>query len=238
MSRDTNPERELRDPALTALLRETYAEDPALEPAPGRGERIMRAVLATERRRAGVPPFWAAFGWGASATAAAAVIAVLLLGGMPSRQNAPIATNTDNNPHVTVADQPKETQPGKTLVEDNVKEFLPDTPQAPTPQPNWRAPRPPLREVLPRPWQEKPARPLPRTNPAPATTPAGGQTEVAAALYDVATIAYNAGDYETAYEAYQDSYAAVPTPDAILASGRTLMRLSQDELAAADGGNT
>ena len=82
MTRRDTYEDDLRDPGLAALLREAYADDPALEASPGRTERIMRLVLAEGHTRpAPRARVWAPLAWavGAVASAAAGVALIIML---------------------------------------------------------------------------------------------------------------------------------------------------------------
>jgi len=78
--------------------------------------------------------------------------------------------------------------------------------------------------------------PEPKTPDAPRPTvpptPDKQEVTVAAALYEAGAAAYRTGDYETAYQAFQDSYDTVPTPEAALSTGNALMRMARDELAS------
>lgn len=223
MTRRTDHDQDaLRDPLLSALLREAYADDPALAPAPGRTERIMRGVLTAHRSRREWGG-WSLIGWSFGATAmAAAVIAMMIMMAQP-RQDIAEAIARDAH-RIAVNPPPNRQTSGTTQLEDiaapfNVVKPLPtqDVPVTPrTPD----APEKPMNN-----WQ-----PTPR--PAPASVPREQPVTVAASLYAAGTAAYASGEYEAAYEAYQDSYDTVPTPEAILSSGLVLQRLAQEALAS------
>lgn len=226
MTRRNDDEKALKDAGLSALLRDAYAGDPALEPAPGRTERIMRSVLAS------VPPakparsagFWSVFAWSSGALAAAALVVALIVGFGLKKNTEMFANNT--KPHSNV--QPKE-QPPISLP--RLKDIA-QQPNGPTPEPNpqreqqWQTPQP-RREQQPRNWRNE--QPAARERETP---PSSEQVMVASALYSVGKDAYNSGEYETAYQAFRGSYDAAPTPDALLNAGNVLIRMAQDELDA------
>jgi tetratricopeptide (TPR) repeat protein len=68
--------------------------------------------------------------------------------------------------------------------------------------------------------------------PAVVTPPAiaDNTSRTADALYAAGKAANAAGDYETAYTAYKAAYDIIPTPDALLASGKALEQLAQETL--------
>jgi outer membrane biosynthesis protein TonB len=217
MQRTETSHDELRDPLLSALLRDAYAEDPALEEAPGRTERIMRHVLAGGVRPVRSP--WIAWGWATGMAAAAAVVVVLTL---------------------TMLQGPK---PPRLVENHNVPAPTPQVVPAPPESPDVTpAPLPP-RELVnvpqeqPRtPWQPRPDAPkTPDTpkSPAPApAAPAPSPTVVAAALYTAGSTAHTVGDYETAYEAYSASYETVPNPQTLLAASDALLQLAAEDTAS------
>jgi hypothetical protein len=226
MTRRTDiDERELRDPALAALLQETFRDDPALAPAPGRTERIMRAVLAPGKRRQ-AHPFWASLAWGFGATATAALLLALIIGlGKPGEQmveQRPIQSN-----------RPQEQAPIFTVPSTDDIAIVPDSTLLPPKQEAIPAPVPKPEEKTPAPWTPPPG----EQHEAPAMVPpAPDQQEVivASALYEAGATAYSTGDYETAYLAFQDSYDTVPTPEAALSTGNVLIRMAREELASAN----
>lgn len=217
-----NQHDDLRDPGLAALLREAYADDPALQEAPGRTDRIMRAVMAS-----GVRPkvTWMPFAW-AGGLAATAAVAVMLALGMqhPTTPTQRIATVT---PPTTVQTAPPVT-PSPTTA--STVQRTPPVAVATTAVPA-------VREKAHGAWIT-PAH-AKRTPPSPtivAHAPAAAATPVedtsngtAADLYAAGSTAHAAGDYETAYAAYQASYAMVPTPDALLASAEAMSQLADEE---------
>lgn len=224
-----NEERNLRDAGLTALLRETYADDPALMESPGRSERIMRKILT-----ACVQPKrvfrWAPFAWAAGAVATAGVAVALALGGFH------LGDGTNKGP---VVELPK----NKVVTPDVVKDE-----KAPTPVPV-RAPEyavnPPDVPPTPAPEVKRP-QPAPRTPQAPrtkvpapapvqapievATKPEQSPVQIASALYTAGDAAQAAGDYESAYQAYDAAYQMNPTPDALLASAEALLAIGKATL--------
>lgn len=218
----------LRDPALSTLLHAAYDDQPALADSPGRTERIMRVVLASGVRPKSSP--WVFLGWssGAVATAAAVLMLALALGHRPPVPVPPggarppvIVAHPLPSPSVKVAPR----QGASTLAKKS------GTVTA--------AKQPP---VLPAPDTSVVVR-APKRVP-PATTPSGTPrhenpvTEpeaehVAVALYSAGTAAHDAGDYESSYIAFRDSYNAVPTPEALLASGEALLQLSDQSADSA-----
>ncbi len=112
-------ERELRDPALAALLKAAFTEDAALADAPGRTERIMRQVLASGCHPARRPSTWAPLG-GVVAAAAAAVLVMILsitlvrlpAGWEPQMQHtiARLGPTQPATPVTPAAPQPEETE--------------------------------------------------------------------------------------------------------------------------------
>lgn len=227
-------EYELRDPSMAALLRDAYADDPALTPAPGRTERIMRAVKAQGRR--GISMIWASFAWGAGAMATAALLIALIMV-MSKPDGSQIATGTSSPPknitnpgnigHRQIADGPKE---------DSHRVAAPS--YAPTVKPDNHASEQNTAIIKQR--QPKTIRQTPQpprdTEPQVAPTPGSDEVMVASALYNVGTTAYNYGDNETAYSAFQDSYDTMPTPEAALGTGNVLIRMANEELARGSSG--
>jgi len=235
--RTSTEEREFRDPALAALLQETFQDDPALAPAPGRTERIMRAVLASEKRKPAAP-FWASLIWGFGATAAAALIIALMLGlgGMWKPSGNP--DQYANGKGAVKQVQPKQDTPDfKIPKPDEIANLagIGNTPKQPTatmPDPDLKVPERPHHDPTP-PLPKAPVTPKSIVPPAPSKD----EVVVAAALYQAGTTAYHTGDYETAYQAFQDSYDTVPTPEAALSSGKVLMDMAREELAPDNTGD-
>jgi hypothetical protein len=219
MSRTDRYTDELRDPALAALLRETYAGDPALEASPGRTERIMRQVLAaaeSQPRPARSP--WLVWGWATGAVAAAALVAVLAVSlfHAPAPQVATVPTHGTVAPAHVV---PLPVTPPRTPIA-----------KAPVVVP---APQPAVHEPMPSPAPATPREQRPTnktTRPAPAA-PAQTSTEVAVALYTAGKTANDAGDYQGAYQAYQASYDAVPNPQTLLAASDALLKMEGEDAA-------
>lgn len=222
-------ERELRDPTLTALLQEAFRDDPALEPAPGRTERIMRTVLAAERRKPAAP-FWSSLFWGAGATATAGLLLALMLGlgGM---------WKPDSRDVVKVDDPQKPVQQKQVAPPVKVEDVasLVNGASGKTPSQSARStPQDPEltfterehRQVVPQPQQTVEETPTSVIPPAPSQE----EVIVATALYKAGDTAYHTGDYEAAYQAFQDSYDAVPTPEAALSTSKVLLDMARQEL--------
>ena len=217
---------ELRDPSLAALLREAYADDPALAPSPGRTERIMRAVKTTGRR--GVHAVWSSFAWGVGATAVAAVLVAFILG-MSQPRGTQIATPDLPKPSVIVTDNSKQKPDSAPKVPTFAT--VPQEPLAPPDMTIAKTPKTPVEEKAPQaPWIDTPRD---RQPDAPGNNmPDHEEVIVAAALYNVGKMAYQYGDYESAYAAFEDSYDTMPTPEAALGTGNVLVRMAQEQLAA------
>jgi len=222
-------EEELRDPALSAVLQETFANDPALADAPGRTERVMRMVLATHVKPTRRPAVWAPFAWTAAASATAMLVVALAIwmvrlpSGWHTQDQRLIAQlrneaakGATKHPMV-IAHLPQFVAGETPATADNS-----DTAQAAI---NLDEPEQPAPA-----WQPVP--PQPKT-PAVAEAP-HDVAKVAAALYDAGSTAHAAGDLHAAYSAYQASYAAVPTTDALLASSDALGRLADEALNTDD----
>jgi len=225
-------ERELRDPALSALLREAFADDPALQSAPGRTERIMRKVMTSGVRpiRRGVN--WGALGWATGAMATAAAAIAIAIGMLHPPQDGQIA---NGNPPVTPAPTPavihKDISNNQPIVAVTPDDVLPTVNEAP--RPKWE-PIPEKRTVTPQLKSRVPEHTMVATADS-ANTAEEPENEspvhVAAALYSAGSAAQAAGDYQTAYQSYQASYDTMPTPDALLASSRALQQMAQQDLA-------
>jgi len=222
MTRRFEAEDDLRDPALTALLRNVYTNDPALAEAPGRTERIMRLVLSEGVRPVRRPSVWAPFAWACAsvATAAAALTLILALatpGGMtgvlayfrPAPAN--IVAPDSTTPRV-IAAHPDRSVPTPIAIHNTLDE----QPLSVWQMENSAAP------ALQKPAPQEPAKEQPTVIEHP--------TFVAATLYSAGKAAQAVGDTETAYEAYKASYETVPTPDALLASGDALYKMAQESL--------
>jgi len=246
---------DLADPALSAILQDAYADDPALMEAHGRAERIMRRILAIGGRWAA--PRWSPFGWFAGATATAAVAVVLVLAFFqqtPKQQIAidsprpvspgpvvpteekpalPPTVRKDNSvrpkKHFNNTVAPVENKPAVTVaVKAPVIPAGKQQPEAKAPRPEH--PRQPERESAPVPEVQ-----IAQLKPEPAAIAQENvQIRTAAALYSTGTTAQVMGDYETAYEAYQASYDAMPTPEALMASGDALSAMASESLSTED----
>jgi hypothetical protein len=208
MSRTDRYTAELRDPALAALLRETYADDPALTEAPGRTERIMRQVQAAQRP-ASTP--WVIWGWASGAVAATVAMGLLALSllGKPAPE---LATVT---PPPVSAPVPAPMQATPLPLTPRVVARIPE----PTPTPHITTPAP---VPAPRPPVTVAHAPMP-------AAPAASTTTVAAALYTAGAAAHEVGDYEGAYEAYQASYETEPNPETLLAASEALLKMDGDD---------
>lgn len=230
--------RDLRDPDLAMLLRDAYADDPALKEAPGRSERIMRTVLASGVRSAPRGFRWAPLAWatGSLATAAAALALMFMFmepfghhqapaGPVANHSGPSIPRVADNLPTVPDKKNTGDTPAPPKVDNKQTTVWIADKPQPPTNQerqvPPHQQPQPPIND------NELTVAKNPET---PSAAPHEDATQVAAALYDAGSAAYAAGDYESAYNAYKASYDITPTPDTLLATGRALEQLANDEL--------
>ena len=220
-------ERDLHDPALSALLQDSFAHDPALIASPGRTERIMRVVLTASRRRRWAG--WLSIGWtaGAAATAAAMLLLIVGLARTPLVEMTPIATTP------IIAPTPPARQAVAPAVPPSILDAQLPPPSASRNEPawEWTSPTPTIKEQSAPPWvkseDEIAVQPSAKTSPEIAEDHSAG---AAAALNTAGAAAYAAGDYESAYQAYAASYETLPMPDTILRSGQALQRLAQEEL--------
>lgn len=221
---------ELKDPMLSALLREALSDDPVLHDAPGRTDRIMRKVMAS-----GVRPVrrfgWAPLGWaaGSFATAIAALYLLFTLAHLPLPTVAPqsvpptVADNVTPVPSAPMTDNFAPNLPVVPVVTPRVPSGTPEVPRT-----SERA-----RRTWPTPIQRPDvtiARDIP-PSVQPATT-AESQAQVVSALNSAGATASDLGDYATAYHAYAASYDVTPTPDALLASGTALQLLAEEAMEA------
>ena len=213
---------DLQDPALSALLLEAMADDPALIDAPGRADRIMRKVLASGVQPAPHGFRWIPFAW-TSGTLAAATALVFLAFGLArlpqgaaptppapivaQRTASPVASMPAVTPAMTATPVPDEETP------DRWQSLRQDTPVRQTAAPvtsvkTTRVAR-----------EETPVRETPADNPA----------QIADTLYAAGEAADAVGDHETAFANYQAAYEISPTPDSLLASGNALEQLNQED---------
>lgn len=220
---------ELRDPALSALLREALDDDAALLAAPGRTDRVMRKVLASGIR----PPrrfSLAPLAWGAGAFAAAAAAVLLLF--TVARLPLPVMPSAPSAPSLVTMPAPPN---GRHPAVPPTRPRIEDIAVAPAPV-VIEHPRTAWTPVAAPPHQPgagpRDRRPADRSTSNPAV--AEGRLKVAASLIDAGKAALDAGDYETAYHAYQASYEVSPTPDALLASGAALEQLTEEALDSGD----
>jgi hypothetical protein len=250
--RDQQDYPELRDPQLSALLRKTFADDPALLAAPGRTERIMRRVLASGVRPTPRKWSWAPFAWatGSLATTAVAALLIMTLARVPMRYgDQTISPSKMTLAVVATGPSTSGETPSAPEIANGVAPPLPAPPPVvERPTVCWQRPaaHPRIRYTAPTDAvtvaslastptspeaiaQTSPASPTQETTPA-ATTE--NQTQVASALYDAGTAADTAGDYADAYQAYQASYEMLPMPDALLSSGKALEHLGDQALNA------
>lgn len=226
MPRTEKHDSELRDPLLSALLQEAYADDPAEEDAPGRTERIMRRLLSAGVRPKPSP--WFIWSWSAGLAAAAALIVVLMFGLL----RAPKDTIADND-HKQPAPQVTHEQNAPNAPHLPPKPELAIVPPREQPRSNWH-PRAPEQPMPPRNMQEHviakhPAIADVTDSPFKPVEPATSPTTVAAALYTTGTAAHAIGDYETAYEAYSASYETEPNPQTLLAASDALLHLDAED---------
>jgi hypothetical protein len=216
---------ELHDPALSALLREAYRDEDALVDAPERTARIMRRLRASRPPRRPAP--WTAWVYAscASGLAAAAVLLTLRLTPSPVTISPGPPSMTARVPAPTPASTPR---PAPAPPRQRPDAVLVDPGEASSP--TWVTHTP-----LPAPVPLAPtASTAPTLALAPGPAPASSEDSatVAAALYSAGSVAQVAGDFEAAYTAYHASYETMPTPDAILASGRALQAIAQETLAS------
>ena len=195
---------ELRDPMLSALLREAYADDPALAPAPGRSDRIMRKIMTSGVRPA--PHYrWTPFAWAGGALATAALLLLLLLGGGKPDRDAIVHLPKDKAP-IAIPVVPPDMEPG---IASNHPAPVPEK----VPAVRSQAPRQPRLPRLPR--QEQVAV---RSN----------DTTVAAAYLAMAESATQMGDHEAAYEMYNAAYEVEPSSVTLMASANALERQANE----------
>lgn len=212
---------DLRDTQLSALLREALADDPALAASPGRAEHIMRKILAVGVMPVRRSPRWGALawasGWLAAATAALALVLTLgpqfaPAGNAPEdaqqSAHAPAQLLTPSVPLPAIpATRNKENQP-------------PEMPWYA--QPSDEGQQNALADAAPRTDMPYPRQPSISETAHPVT--------VASALSETGSTAYATGDYQTAYDAYEASYVAEPTPHALMGSAIALEQLSTQAL--------
>lgn len=226
MSNRKIAEEELTDPALTALLQDTFAHDPSLADAPGRTERIMRFVLSAPRPTPWVG--WSLLGWTAGATATAAALLLLMFHAtqLPLIESPTFATAPAQVAIPTAV--PATKSPEQSL---DIAARLPQPAVRNESAWEWKSPTTTVAVHPSSPWMKPDEINTPpetldgRVDVAEDTT-----VRTASALNSAGSAAYAAGDYETAYQAYAESYETLPTPDTILHTGQALQRLAQDEL--------
>lgn len=225
MRQDTERDaRALRDPALTAILKTTFADDPALAESPGRTERIMRLVLA-----AGAPPVrrrvnWAPLGWICAAAGAATLVMALAIGLV----RLPAGWGPEMQNTVATAEHATATTPTAPLAPSTASPDVSGVNIAANPSPAVLVPKQEIAAPSAD-WQPLNGATAPEHNPAQEQEQE--QLEMADSLYDAGATAHAAGDLQTAYDAYQASYDANPTVHALMAASETLGNLADDELA-------
>ncbi len=101
-------ELDLRDDALSGLLRDTYNNDEALQPAPERSERIMRHILAARANPAPVRGWqWPGFAWAGGALAMGGLaVAMFMATHVTTPTNMPIAAVAPKNSVTALAPAP------------------------------------------------------------------------------------------------------------------------------------
>ena len=72
--------------------------------------------------------------------------------------------------------------------------------------------------------------PMQRETTSAVDTEVNSSSSSALILCETGTAAYATGDYQTAYDAYEASYAVVPTPHALIGSAKALEQLSKQLL--------
>lgn len=208
-------EDELKDPALTAMLRAAFADDPALAESPGRTERVMRRVLASGVRPVWQRARWAPFGWAFGSLATAAAVLVLLLRLMTQQAGQQVVKHP-----VPPQPAPKLARKMPAPPDDIIPVKAPSIPATVEhPQVAWNNHHEAAPEIT-----ETVSEVRNTAVVADVDTPAN----TAATLYSAGTSASVAGDYETAFAAYQASYETSPSPEALLASAETLERMNQE----------
>ncbi len=217
--------RELADPELSALLAASFAETPAMADAPGRVKRIMRRILVVGGRWS--VSRWSPFGWAAGATATLAMLLLLIVSRFGALPTGPVVARYPRSnaptPVATTAGLPQ--APGPEPVISPAPETRPVIAAVPS------APRHPAhrRILAPRPPDMAGMTASPATEHS-APFSESRRVQVAAALYSTGAAAHVIGDYETAYQAYQASYEALPTPEALQASSQALQEMAQEAL--------
>jgi len=209
---------ELRDPALSAMLKATFADDPALTEAPGRTERIMRQVLSSGIQPVRRPSNWAPLGWIFATTAAAVLVLVLSIGIIrlpsgwgPEMRNTIARLEQTKRDIPAINNVPRATQPRQN------PEFAENFPTVTA--------NPPATQPL---WQPFTLTPQPRLD-------LSEMAHKANELYDVGLTAHASGNFSDAYKAYQASYDTMPTPNALLATSDVLGILADEELGDNEG---
>lgn len=213
---------ELRDPRLAALLRDALADDPALAASPGRTNHIMRKVLASGVMpvRRGLP--WGVMAWSTSGLATAAALLILAFGGLHLSARHPRAV-VAIHPQTGVSVTQKNTSANSVSSPSDFSWFTHDTDTTIAQYPAGDA-------------QQQPS--LLADEPADTTPTDAAPVQVAIALGETGSTAYATGDYQMAYEAYEASYAAAPTPHALMGSAKALEQLSDQSLQDGTSGES
>ena len=192
---------DLRDAQLSALLREAFADAPALAESPGRTDHIMRKILSAGvmpmRRRL---PWGLALAWasGGLALAGATLLLTVALLRAPANHGTLVASNPSGTPQTTTVQPPVNppvTPPAPTPVSDVAQHHVSS----------------PVGTRVAHGTSERHQR-MAAANVLPATTDTDDDAvKVAAALCETGSTAYSTGDYQTAYDAYEAAYQTSPT---------------------------
>lgn len=209
----------LKDPALSALLRDALSHDKALSDAPGRTDRIMRKVMAVAMRPTAQPRRWGLLTWVGGSFATAAIVVALTINLAlytmpkpmmpPGGDHTPIVIKPTNGRDIPGSRQPAVPPITVAVTATVIENTLPKT---------------------------SGLKLTPKTPNVPVES--DSPVQVANVLYDAGTAASYAGDYQTAYSAYEASYKINQSPDALIASGNALEELVKEDILKDAGSST
>lgn len=209
----------LKDPALSALLRDALSHDKALSDAPGRTDRIMRKVMAVAMRPTAQPRRWNLFAWVGGSFATAAIVVALTINLALYTMPKPMMPPGGDHTAITIKPTNEREIPGSRPSNE---------------KPRTIATTPPAKEnTVP---ETSGLQLTPKTTNVPVES--DSPVQVANALYDAGTAASYAGDYQTAYSAYEASYKINQSPDALIASGNALEELVKEDILEDAGSST